>query len=95
MYRVVLFNNDSHLIRLIIYKERGMIEKVLGIILVSVVLAGCVVLRPPLSPHRTNTPEHIAAQSVEDCLKCHNAENVRHGVNRGDCLKCHRLELGE
>jgi len=70
-------------------------QKVVVIMLVSVVLAGCVVLRPPLAPHRTNTPEHVAAQSVDDCLKCHSSENMPHNVNRGDCLKCHRIEQGE
>jgi len=67
----------------------------IGILIVSMLLAGCVVLRPPLAPHRSNTLEHAAAQSVEDCLKCHNAENMSHDEKRGDCLKCHRLEIGE
>lgn len=69
--------------------------KIPGIILIAVVVTGCVVLRPPLSPHRTKTPEHIAARTIADCLQCHRAENMPHPVDRGDCLKCHRLELGE
>lgn len=76
-------------------KNRGVMQKIIGIIVSAVVLTGCVVLRPPLSPHRSNTPEHVAAQAVEDCLKCHNTANMPHPVNRGDCLKCHRVEVGE
>lgn len=69
--------------------------KFIGLLAILALLTGCVALRPPLAPHRSNTPDHKAAKSIQDCLKCHNQNNMPHPVNQGDCLKCHRLELGE
>lgn len=68
-------------------------RKIIFLVAVGVLSASCVVRRPVMAPHRSDTPEHRRATTYQECLACH-AETMPHSKERGDCLKCHRILLG-
>lgn len=68
-------------------------KSLFGLVLLSLLCVSCAVKRPLFSPHRSNTPEHLKATTIAQCLACH-ADKMPHAKDRGDCLKCHRILLG-
>lgn len=71
---------------------------VLLTLLLSLVLVvtACVNRIAPFSPHRTNTEDHRAVSSNQDCIECHAVADLGKGHRSSeDCLRCHRIVQGD
>jgi hypothetical protein len=68
----------------------------ISLLSLMLVVTACVHRMAPFAPHRTNTEDHRAAVTNQDCIECHAVAKLGNGHQSSeDCLRCHRIVQGD
>jgi len=70
------------------------VNKILIVVTVLALVAGCVNRIPVYSPRQTNTPAHREAKAPQDCLDCHDLDKRPTHSPADDCRQCHKISKG-